>query len=150
MEELEKNEVGEVKPASPLETFKSTEALELTGQTDSVLTTQFESLSASAKLEMFRALESKCAEIEGRAPRAVFASSLEGETFKASMESVEIDEAQLSELGNLDEARLSDLKKHVFSEAEIKLNRGSPVSFGRSCSQKCIDNDVKSGDCRYG
>jgi len=151
MEKSEGNEVSEgtkeTLETPPLETLEAKEVLESTEKT---FCESFENLSPAEKLDTFRELEVKCADLEGRDPRAVEDRELKGETFRSSEEKVEIDKGQLSEMKNMDEERISDLKKHVFSTAEVRLNHGSPVSFGRTCSEKCRDNDVPSGICRYG
>lgn len=46
--------------------------------------------------------------------------------------------------GNADVDPLSSAK------ARLNHNHNSQVSFGRTCEQKCVDNDVKSGLCRWG
>lgn len=131
----------------PLETPEAREVLEPTEHT---LIDSMESLSPGEKLDAFRELESKCADLEGRDPRAVEYAVLEGKgVFHSSMEKVEVDKSRITEW-KVDEAGLSGLKKHVFSTSDARLNHGATVSFGRTCSQKCIDCDVKSGDCRWG
>ena len=151
MPDIETKETSEGLNAAT-ETFalEATEAKEYLESTENILLNSMESLSTPEKLDTFREFESKCAEVEGRNPRSVENGALEGETFRSSEEKVEIDKEQLVEMRNLDETRISDLKKHVFSTAEVRLNQGKPVTFGKSCYQKCIDDDVKSGDCRYG
>ncbi len=151
MENLKEQEVSEgLKAATETSALETPEAKEFLESTENVLLNSLETLSPPEKLDTFRELESTSADLEGRNPRIVENGTLGGETFRSSEEIVEIDKEQLAEMRNLDEPRVSDLKKHIFSTAEVRLNHGEPVSFGRSCYDKCIDDDVKSGDCRYG
>lgn len=151
MENFDQKELSEgLKSFAETPALETPEAKEFLETTDNVLLNSLETLSTPEKLDSFRELEAKCANLEQRDPRAVETVTLEGETFRSSEEKVEIDKEQLDEMKNLDETRVSELKKHVFSTADVRLNHGSPISFGRSCYDKCIACEVKSGDCRYG
>lgn len=153
---MEKTEIKETdegtkdtQEVSPIETPEAKECLE---PTEKILVDNMKILSTSEKLDAFKELEEQCADAEGRDPRAFESGKLEGkgELFRSSLEKVEVDKERIAEWKKMDETRLSDLKKRVFSIAESRLNPGASVSFGRTCSQKCIDCDVKSGDCRWG
>lgn len=147
MENLNPKETAEglnVTTETPvIETQEAKESLE---STENVLLNNLESLSALEKLDTFGELESKCAEIEGRNPRAVEAGTLETGDFKSENEKVTVDSEALSEMPNLSEENISALKSEVFSHASETKNSKNvafgSISFGCSgCSGSC------SGDC---
>lgn len=134
--------------SSEIPSLETTQAKELLESTENVLTSGLEQLSASEKLIQFQSLESKCAEIEGRIPRAVEAASLEHGDFKSSDEKVSIDSEALSEMKNLSPANLSALKNEVFSHSS-EVSGSKNVAF-RSYSEcvGCIGSC--RGDCSGG
>ena len=144
MENMEQKEVSEgLKAAAEVSAIEAPSAKELLESTDAVLTGGLESLTPDERLAQFGNLESKCAEIEGRDPRAVVAASLEKGDFKSADEKVTVDSASLSEMSNLSQENLDTLKKEVFSHA-------SEATGSRNVAFKSIRTECYgcSGSCR--
>lgn len=150
MKNLEQKKIDEINPVPSLEEFQTARAIAAIERADRSLLNAMETLAKTEKFDFFRQLETRCSLIEGRDARPVVEAKLDNADFRSSLEGVEIDGQALENMGNFSEAELSKLKTSIFSTTDVKLNHGSPVTFGRSCYQKCMDNDVKSGDCRFG
>ena len=146
MPDIETSEVAEVaKSAEVLSAIETPQARELLEPTDSILTKGLEQLSVPEKLEAFRSLESMCAEIEGRQPRAVEMGTLERGDFSATDEKIVVDSDALAENMNLSKENLAALKKEVFSRSsEIPAGEGTTFKSYTECSG-CVGSC--RGDC---
>ena len=147
MENMEPKEVTEgLKTTAEVSAIETPSAKELLESTEAVLTSGLESLTPDERLSQFGSLESKCAEIEGRNPRAVEAASLEKGDFKSSDEKVTVDSAALAEMPNLSQENLDALKKEVFSHAS-EATGSKNVAF-KSIRTECYGcSGSCSGDC---
>ena len=147
MQSMEQKEVTEgLSAATELCAIETPAAMEMLASTEAVLTGQLVSLSPSEKLAQFGDLESKCAEIEGRSPRAVESGALAVGDFMSAAEKVTVDSAALSEMPNLSKANLEALKKEVFSHAS-EATGSKNVAF-KSIKTECIGcSGSCSGDC---
>lgn len=150
MENSEGNEVSEgtkdALEAPPLETPEAKEVLESTEKT---LCESFATLSSAEKLNAICELEVKCADLEGRNPRAVELGKLKQGDFNCSNEKVTVDSSAISKMSNISAENLDALKKEVFSSPS-KLAASHRVSFGYSdcnCSGSCRGDCSGSSKC---
>lgn len=150
MENTEGNEVSEgTKETSETPPLETPEAKEVLESTEKTLCESFENLSPTDKLDALRELEIKCADLEGRDPRAVESGELKQGDFHCSSEKVTVDNAAISKMSNISAENLDALKKEVFS-CPSKLSVSHRVSFGYSdcnCSGSCRGDCSGSSKC---
>lgn len=120
-------------------------------QSDPEFLQKFGGMTFDQRLEAFCSLESRYAEAEGRAPRAVitFEGTESDDAFRLSKGQLGISKTYLERMEDFDDRTLAKIKKLSFSDVESELNDQKTISFGRTCEDRCIDNDVPSTKCSW-